>query len=123
MKLTPPYLFDLSLTANMWGHFMLKNFIKDKAGNFSAILALSLTVLIASAGMAVDLSNQMRMKTELQDSVDAATLAGAALSFEGRTDKDVREEIARRFDQSCSVENCATAMTLTTTIKPGFINV
>ena len=85
---------------------MLKKFWNDRSGNFAIIVALSGFTLISAVGTAVDLSNQMRVKTALQDAVDAATLAGAALAYEGKPQAIVKQAVKDVFNGQCPVMDC-----------------
>ena len=55
-----------------------KNLLADEAGNFAMITAILLPVTIGVGGVAVDLTNVMREKAEIQNIADAATLAAAS---------------------------------------------
>lgn len=57
---------------------LTRNFLRDESGNFALITALSLSVLLGSVGMAIDLAGANKHKMELQAQVDAAVLAAAA---------------------------------------------
>jgi Flp pilus assembly protein TadG len=85
---------------------MLKKFLRDTSGNFSLLLGLSAITLASVAGMAVDLSNQMRIKTSLQDSVDAATIAGAALAYDGKPAGVVKQAVKDVFKSQCPIADC-----------------
>ncbi|GAA0544638.1 hypothetical protein FHS83_000535 [Rhizomicrobium palustre] len=50
------------------------------SGNVAVIYALSLVPAMVAAGAAVDFISALNAKTELQNAIDAATLAGAAAS-------------------------------------------
>ncbi|KQZ49857.1 hypothetical protein ASD54_13135 [Rhizobium sp. Root149] len=55
-----------------------KNLLADEAGNFAMMTAILLPVTIGVGGVAVDLTNVMREKAEIQNIADAATLAAAS---------------------------------------------
>ncbi len=54
-----------------------EKYYRNTKGNFSIILALSLTVLLAGAAVAVDISSLVAMKSRAQDNSDIAALAAA----------------------------------------------
>ncbi len=56
---------------------LLRRFILDRSGAFAPTTALLVVPLLVSAGLAVDYTNILRVRSELQDSVDSAALAVA----------------------------------------------
>lgn len=72
-------------------------FARDRRGNFGMMTAIVLPIILATAGVAIDLTNMVMMKSELQDATDAAALAAAsALANNGKTATQAKE-IAMRF--------------------------
>ncbi|HTO33994.1 MAG TPA: TadE/TadG family type IV pilus assembly protein [Pararhizobium sp.] len=62
------------------------NLIGDKSGNFAMMAALLVPVVFATGGVAIDMTNMMMAKDQLQDATDAAALAASsALVNEGLT--------------------------------------
>jgi len=60
--------------------------IGDRRGNFGMMAAILVPVLFASGGVAIDMTNMMMAKNQLQDATDAAGLAAAsALVNDGLT--------------------------------------
>ncbi len=60
--------------------------IGDRRGNFGMMAAILIPVLFASGGVAIDMTNMMMAKNQLQDATDAAGLAAAsALVNDGLT--------------------------------------
>lgn len=57
---------------------MFLRFARDEKGNFLILTAFVMMVLVAAAGLAVDIANAMNTKTRIQDALDAAALAAAA---------------------------------------------
>jgi Flp pilus assembly protein TadG len=55
----------------------LNSFLKDRAGQFGMVAAIAFPTLFAGVAMAVDLTNLLRMGTELQDANDTAVLYAA----------------------------------------------
>ncbi|MCD2173910.1 TadE/TadG family type IV pilus assembly protein [Rhizobium sp. C4] len=62
---------------------MLRGFLSDRSGNFGMMTALLIVPLIGVAGLAVDLTNAMTVKSKLQGAGDAAALAAIASSSPG----------------------------------------
>ncbi|WP_137133487.1 vWA domain-containing protein [Rhizobium sp. FKY42] len=56
----------------------LRNVVVNDAGNFATITAILLPLTIGVGGAAVDLTNVMREKADIQNIADAATLAAAS---------------------------------------------
>ena len=59
----------------------LREFSRDRRGNVAAVFALAAIPVVGVAGIAVDYSRAFRVQADLQYSVDAAALAGAAEPF------------------------------------------
>jgi Flp pilus assembly protein TadG len=55
----------------------LKCLLEDRSGNFAIIAALAAIPIVLAIGIAVDYSRAASAKTDLQEAVDAAVLAGA----------------------------------------------
>lgn len=53
-------------------------FWKDRLGNFSMMTAIVFPVMLAAGGVAIDLTNMVMTKAQLQDAADAAALAAAS---------------------------------------------
>ncbi len=72
-----------------------RRFRGDRAGQFAIMTAITLPVLLAAAGLAVDYSNALRIKNQMQNAADIAVLAVTA---EGRhqTEADAKA-IAQRY--------------------------
>lgn len=62
---------------------MIRRLYRDRSGNFGIMTALLAVPLIAAAGLAVDFSNALFIKTDLQDAADAAALGAIAESSAG----------------------------------------
>ena len=69
-----------------------KNFSGDTRGNIAILFALSLTVIIALVGGAVDFSINAKVRAQLQNATDAAVLAAASPFIEDSE----RETVANR---------------------------
>jgi Flp pilus assembly protein TadG len=65
--------------------------LRDKSGNVAIMFALSLLPLMLAIGMAVDVTKILATRMQLQDALDAATLAALAES----TPDDKREQVAK----------------------------
>ncbi|MCP8895152.1 VWA domain-containing protein [Shinella daejeonensis] len=61
-------------------------FLGDRGGNFAMMTAIVFPVMLAAGGVAIDLSNMVMTKAELQDATDSAALAAAsAMANDGFT--------------------------------------
>ncbi|NTJ41611.1 hypothetical protein G6L28_03230 [Agrobacterium larrymoorei] len=56
----------------------MRHFLKDKAGNFGVLSALLMVPLFGAAGVALDISQAMAVKADLQNAADAAVLSAVA---------------------------------------------
>lgn len=96
-----------------------------KEGNFSMMTALILPVLLGSAGMAIDATNMVLSKSQLQDATDAAALAVSSRLADKTLDSTNGSEygktfVAGRFSTSMDAASVATlkagtTVTVTTT--------
>lgn len=72
--------------------------LRDRSGNFGIITAVLLPVLFGAAGLALDVSNIMVSKRNLQDATDAAALAAAtSLARDPGATSDAAKELALTF--------------------------
>ena len=81
---------------------VLGHYKRDQSGNFAMIAALTLTVLLGSLGIAVDMSNAYSAKSRLQDSTDAIALLSVRNNLRNQKDLDraANEYLARLNAQS-----------------------
>lgn len=68
---------------------VLKRFWQSKSGNFALMFAILLPVLLASVGLALDVANLMKAKSDLQNALDSAVLAASRLSDQTGSRTDV----------------------------------
>ncbi|MFN8946385.1 MAG: TadE/TadG family type IV pilus assembly protein, partial [Alphaproteobacteria bacterium] len=84
----------------------------DKSGNVAIMFALSLIPLMLAIGMAVDVTKVLSTRMQLQDALDAATLAALA----EYTPDDKRAQVAEAtFNASLSPELLAASPKLNIT--------
>lgn len=74
-----------------------RSFRKDGSGNFAITTAILLPVLIGGAGVAIDVSNMMVSRNQLQAATDAAALATATALTDGSTDTTAAPQMAKDF--------------------------
>lgn len=102
--------------------------LKDRAGNFGMMTAILLPVLLGAGGIAIDVTNMMMSKTQLQDAADAASLAASTALANGQAANDDEAELlARQFfigqvanyfgDDTAEKIGNSTAFNVTTTIN------
>lgn len=102
--------------------------LKDRAGNFGMMTAILLPVLLGAGGIAIDVTNMMMSKTQLQDAADAASLAASTAMANGQAANDEEAELlARQFfigqvanyfgDDTAEKIGNSTAFNVTTTIN------
>jgi len=78
----------------LWEPNMLKKFIKDTSGNFAIIFAISLLMLMAGVGAAIDLNAMVKKRSSYQNMADAAVLAAAR---SGETKRNKLRKVAKDF--------------------------
>jgi Flp pilus assembly protein TadG len=71
--------------------------IHDRGGNFAIMTAIAIPVLAGSAGVAIDVSNMVVAKSQLQEATDAAALAAATALANGTTDTTGAPQLAKDF--------------------------
>lgn len=76
---------------------VLNRFVRNESGNFGIVTAIVLPLALATAGVAIDLTHIVQVRSELQNAADAAALAAAsAMSSKGLTD-DEAKALAKEF--------------------------
>ena len=88
----------------------LKSLLESRDGNFALTFALLLIPLVSAAGLAVDYSQLTHQRSQLQEALDAATLA--ALSPETMSDAD-RIKLAEQYFLSNAQNPCTTKPNVT----------
>jgi Flp pilus assembly protein TadG len=90
-------------------HGIFKSLAHDRSGGFAVTFAVCSVVLVGAAGLAIDYSHITLTRSNLQESLDAAVLAGVAYVPDAKTSsgvkgpgisKDGRLDIARKFFDS-----------------------
>ena len=75
------------MTASIWTRFA-----KNRDGNFGLMTAVLLPILLGSAGVALDFTNAMQIKSKMQGLADSAALAAASsMAKKGMNEKDAQE--------------------------------
>lgn len=70
----------------------------DRSGNFGIMTAILLPVLLGVGGVALDLTNMMMSKTQLQEAADSASLAAATALANGEAANEAAAEaLAKQF--------------------------
>jgi Flp pilus assembly protein TadG len=100
----------------------------DRSGNFGIMTAILLPVLLGVGGVALDLTNMMMSKTQLQEAADSASLAAAtALATGEAANEAAAEALAKNFflgqmgnymgEEDASALAASTNVDVTTTTK------
>jgi Flp pilus assembly protein TadG len=89
---------------------MLMNFFRSREGNFTLISGLVAVPLFLAVGMAVDYSNMSRVRTDLQQALDAASMQIAFEATSGKTDAELEAfgDEAMLANLDSNVANAAT---------------
>jgi len=78
-------------------NFGMGRFWNDRNGNFGILTAIALPLLFAGAGVAVDVSNMLLSKNQVQNATDAAALATASALAAGTIDTSTASQFAKDF--------------------------
>lgn len=79
----------------------LSSFTRDQNGSVAILFGLSCICLMLVAGLAVDSARYHNITSKIQDSLDAAALAGAKiLAIDDSTDADVKNTAQAYFDSA-----------------------
>ncbi|MDP2732262.1 MAG: pilus assembly protein TadG-related protein, partial [Hoeflea sp.] len=76
--------FQLFLALHIYGQFkfrgcpMLSRLLKNRSGNFGILAALLIVPVFGAAGLALDYSNAIAVKAQIQGAADAAALAAVS---------------------------------------------
>ncbi len=74
-----------------------KQLLRDRRGNFGILTAISVPVLVAAGGVAIDVTNMSLSRSQLQEATDAAALATATALAEGSTTATNAKDFANNF--------------------------
>jgi Flp pilus assembly protein TadG/uncharacterized protein YegL len=79
------------MMTNLSDSHVVKKFFKSRDGNFAILTALSLPVVIAFVGVAIDMSRLLNTRTQLQSAADSAALvASKAMADQGMTEAQAK---------------------------------
>lgn len=76
---------------------LLTRLMKSNSGNFGIMTAILLPVTLATAGVAIDLTRMVEVRSELQNAADSAALAAASAMSEKGLTKDQAIKLAREY--------------------------
>ncbi len=74
-----------------------KQLLRDRAGNFGILTAISIPVLAVAGGIAIDVTNMSLSHSELQAATDAAALASATALADGSATTTTAKDLANNF--------------------------
>jgi Flp pilus assembly protein TadG/uncharacterized protein YegL len=105
-----------------------RGILSNDAGNFGMMTAVLLPVLLGTVGLAIDTTNVMMSRRQLQDAADAAALAVSGALAEGRVDATTGQKLGKDFlsgqlanhldhDEARAIANAST-VAITTTTQP-----
>ena len=80
-------------------HQLLKRFRRSEEGAIAIIFALSISVLVMMAGLAIDVGRVMHASAKMTTALDAAALSAAKSMREGGLSDDDIKKIAERYFQ------------------------
>ena len=96
----------------------IKRFARDKRGNFAIMTVFTFPMLIAGVALAVDISENLRLKTDLQNANDTAVLF-ATRSFQETKQVPTKAQVQAYIDgnlKGASAANVSIAFDTTTNI-------
>lgn len=76
----------------------LRRLLADRQGNFAMITALALPMLMGAAGVGLEFTRAMQVKSDLQNAADAATLSAATQFRESegkKSDEELKAQVAQ----------------------------
>src|SRR3546814_238494 len=77
---------------------LISRLLRDRSGNFGMMTAILLPVLVGSAGIALDLTNMLMSKTQMQEAADSAALAASTALASGKAaDEAAARKLAEDF--------------------------
>ena len=76
---------------------IFKRLLRDRDGNFGILTALSIPVLVAAGGMAIDVTNMSLSHSQLQEATDAAALAAATALADGSVTTTTAKDLGNNF--------------------------
>jgi Flp pilus assembly protein TadG len=76
---------------------LLKRLVNDRSGNFAILTAIAIPLLLATGGVAVDVSNMVLSKNQLQTATDSAALATATALAQGSTTLLTAPQLGKDF--------------------------
>jgi Flp pilus assembly protein TadG len=86
------------MTKKTQGPTILSRLLKDRLGNFAMVTAVTIPVILAAGGVAIDMTKMVLAKAELQDASDAAALAAAsAMANDKKTAAEAKKIAAELF--------------------------
>lgn len=94
----------------------LHRLLGDRRGNFGMMTAIMLPVMIAGAGVAIDATNMVLYRSQLQEATDAGALA-AATALANQTEQTAAETLGKDFTAGQMANYLAGDSTTATAIK------
>jgi Flp pilus assembly protein TadG/uncharacterized protein YegL len=98
-------------------------FLRDRKGNFAMMAAFTFPVILAAAGVAIDLTSMVLAKAELQDATDAAALAAASALANDKKSVGEAKAIAIAFMKTQLADTKAMSWNGTSTIPDPTIDI
>lgn len=92
------------------------DFLRSTGGNASMVFGLSLVAIVTVVGGALDFMNATSVKTDMQDALDAAVIAGVTQS--SQMEDTARKTFARNVDDGLSGASQTYASTSSSTSSP-----
>lgn len=96
----------------------VSRFIEDRSGNFALTFAAAATVIMLGAGLAVDFSQMLNVKTNLAQSLDAALLSTAREIARGKvSEADAKAKVQQYLEANLNANRVNSSATYLASFK------
>ncbi|MFK0161899.1 pilus assembly protein TadG-related protein [Rhizobium sp. NPDC090279] len=75
----------------------LKQLLRDRTGNFAILTAISVPMLVAASGVAIDVTSMSMSRSQLQEATDSAALAAATALADGTATTTTAKDLGNNF--------------------------
>lgn len=100
------------MTTTTKKHTLLSRLMGDRGGNFALVTAFVIPVILAAGGVAMDFTNMVLKKAELQDAIDSSALAAAAALSNDKKSISEAKALALKFFKTQMQNNKADGVDL-----------
>ena len=80
---------------------LAKSYVKDTSGQFAVLFAVSSALLLSAAGIGIEVTNQVKIKSQLQNVSDAAALL--VMRSDAQTESEARQIVRGYVEEHLSL--------------------